>query len=215
MNKQITAIEVIKLVIKRWKLSVVIPLLATLVAFGVLQHHYSSDKEYKSTTSIILTSGGDGENFQERLVARTYDSDSIETLKDLIKNPSVLSEAVKSVKGNQYYSKQNLMLKVVPGVQRNITLTNNKGSMIVAIGYVASSALESKQMVNAIANETKKMEQEIYGTNSVKILKKAVTPLHPDSKRLLVIQLSIIVFVLTLLAMVYYIVKAGIKNGQL
>lgn len=180
MNNFFNLIENVKYVLKRWYITLLIPVFVSVGMFFLIDNYQQTKDQYTATASFVLAVKDSKKmKTQAGLVGQNYSEALMGTMVSLVKNNRTITHTLGEVDGVDEYTPEQLQYIMVPRVRNSITVSPE--NMICYISYKDSSAKRAKNMVNNLLKQTKKSEKELWGTEAVKILNTAVTPLHKDS----------------------------------
>ena len=169
MEEQVISIEeIFEALKKRWKMIVLITLLATVIS-GVLSF-FVIKPVYEASTKVFI---GKEENSQEG-----YNSSDIQMYQKLLKT---YAEAIKTrdlIDAAIKTSKQDL---TVGQVSSGLTVVPVADTQILQIKYQSLDPKQAEVMLKAISNEFIKISKELVPNGNVRVIEAVELPENPIS----------------------------------
>lgn len=183
MNERYSFEALVRLVLKRWKITLLFPLIICLFTFAGGKYLSANNPEYNSTATFVIAtknSENQAENvgYQNNVFAQTYNENMVKTMTKLMTSTSVLSSVIKSLEGRDTYTKEQLQSLKVPNLRENIDIRTENGSVIGYVSVNDKKATSSAKVANEIIKQTQISEAKIWGTKNLKFVNKATAPLN-------------------------------------
>lgn len=200
MEKEVKFGDIVVVVVKKWYFTILVPLLIMLTFAYVYDKHQKNNSVYTVNSAVVVAMKASGDdkltNDQQRLIKQNFNETMIETVSDLLVSGSVLDTAIRRVDGINAYTDSQLNYRVIPNLRQNMYVNNREGSMILDITLSDKSSGRSQKLINELMKAAQEKETEIWGTDNIKILTKAVKPTHKTTNMESLIKYSGLVFVI-------------------
>lgn len=172
MNKEFIKIEdIINIIIKRWKMIVLVILITTL--FAIITSFFIISPKYEASTKVFI---GKEENTQGQ--EQSYSSNDIQMYQKLLKTYAEIIQtndlAQKAINSN------NLNLKS-ENILNGLTVIPRADTQILEISYTSSNNNLARDVVNSITNEFIRSSKELIPNGNVKIIESVKLPESPIS----------------------------------
>lgn len=150
MESTISLLDIFKILLKRWKLILLITIMAGFVS-SILTYYFMTPV-YQASTQILVNQKNPESNFDYSLLQGNVDL--INTYSVIIKSPAILEKVI-----NKLELKQN-----VEELNKNITISNKENSQVFTLTVQDHNLANAVEIVNTIS-ET--FQQEIKGIMNV------------------------------------------------
>lgn len=182
--KQYTVLEFARLVLKKWYIVLLLPVLLSIVAVFVTNRYDQMNKTYTATSTVVMASKYDASDIKDtdqlRMVAQEYNKNLISTVKDLVKSSTVVKKSILAVEGADRYTNKQLMHSAVPKMQNAIRLVTSESSAICWVVVKHEDREKAKEYANQIVKTAALEQKSIWGKRTIKMLGPAITPATYD-----------------------------------
>lgn len=179
-----------KIILKKWYITVLIPLIIAAGSYKFFYQILSNSPEYTATTSFVVASATANLELvddQHRMVKQELAEELVTTVSELVTNDKVLTSSIKELYGKNAFTAQQIQYIQLPKLKANIAVNNEVASMICTVTVTDAKATRAKNMANQLVKQTQHEAKTIWGLDMVTPLKEAITPLKSNSyKRMLV-----------------------------
>lgn len=172
MNKNMDLFFISGLVIKKWYLTLLLPVIIAAGTFYFVDQQNVKEAKYEAVSSFVVANKN---AVKEDTVANFEYSDMlISSLAELVTNNKVIKNALHELDGKEAHTDNQIQYILAPEIKRDVTVLVKES--IVQVSYRDKSATRAKKMVNELVSQTKTQEHDLWDTKSIKVLDKATTP---------------------------------------
>lgn len=176
MNKNMDLFFISGLVIKKWYLTLLLPVIIAAGTFYFVNQQNVKEAKYEAVSSFVVANKN---AVKEDTVANFEYSDMlISSLAELVTNNKVIKNALHELDGKEAHTDNQIQYILAPEIKRDVTVLVKES--IVQVSYRDKSATRAKKMVNELVSQTKTQEHDLWDTKSIKVLDKATTPLKKN-----------------------------------
>ncbi|WP_270322278.1 hypothetical protein [Weissella confusa] len=176
MNKNMDLFFISGLVIKKWYLTLLLPVIIAAGTFYFVNKQNVKEAKYEAVSSFVVANKN---AVKEDTVANFEYSDMlISSLAELVTNNKVIKNALHELDGKEAHTDNQIQYILAPEIKRDVTVLVKES--IVQVSYRDKSATRAKKMVNELVSQTKTQEHDLWDTKSIKVLDKATTPLKKN-----------------------------------
>ena len=176
MNKNMDLFFISGLVIKKWYLTLLLPVIIAAGTFYFVNQQNMKEAKYEAVSSFVVANKN---AVKEDTVANFEYSDMlISSLAELVTNNKVIKNALHELDGKEAHTDNQIQYILAPEIKRVVTVLVKES--IVQVSYRDKSATRAKKMVNELVSQTKTQEHDLWDTKSIKVLDKATTPLKKN-----------------------------------
>ena len=176
MNKNMDLFFISGLVIKKWYLTLLLPVIIAAGTFYFVNQQNVKEAKYEAVSSFVVANKN---AVKEDTVANFEYSDMlISSLAELVTNNKVIKNALHELDGKEAHTDNQIQYILAPEIKRDVTVLVRES--IVQVSYRDKSATRAKKMVNELVSQTKTQEHDLWDTKSIKVLDKATTPLKKN-----------------------------------
>ena len=176
MNKNMDLFFISGLVIKKWYLTLLLPVIIAAGTFYFVNQQNVKEAKYEAVSSFVVAIKN---AVKEDTVANFEYSDMlISSLAELVTNNKVIKNALHELDGKEAHTDNQIQYILAPEIKRDVTVLVKES--IVQVSYRDKSATRAKKMVNELVSQTKTQEHDLWDTKSIKVLDKATTPLKKN-----------------------------------
>lgn len=176
MNKNMDLFFISGLVIKKWYLTLLLPVIIAAGTFYFVNQQNVKEAKYEAVSSFVVANKN---AVKEDTVANFEYSDMlISSLAELVSNNKVIKNALHELDGKEAHTDNQIHYILAPEIKRDVTVLVKES--IVQVSYRDKSATRAKKMVNELVSQTKTQEHDLWDTKSIKVLDKATTPLKKN-----------------------------------
>lgn len=173
MNEEVIRIEdIVNILIKRWKMILLITLIATI--FSAIVSFFVISPKYEVSTKVFIGK----ENTQVQGQDQTYDNNDVEMYQKLLKTYAEIIQTNDLVEkavdlNNLGLKSQDILkkLKVIPAAD----------TQILEIQYINEDKVLAKDILDSITTEFIKSSTELIPNGNVKIIESVKIPENPVS----------------------------------
>lgn len=216
LSKEYSIGQLIVLVIRRWPVTLLIPVFAAAVVLFGTNHVNKKIKLYTASTQLVFAnkpSNGKSQagEIQDKVLAQSLTDELLTTYTQLFSNRAVVKQVIKQVEGKDTYTDLQLNRNQIPNLQKNISVNTKAKSMLVDVKVTADTPIHAKKIANELVKTVKKVEKETWGTSSLKVLEPATEPGEPNKKN--AVKLSGVTFIsLVVLLSATVIIKDSLRE---
>ena len=176
MNKNMDLFFISGLVIKKWYLTLLLPVIIAAGTFYFVNQQNVKEAKYEAVSSFVVANKN---AVKEDTVANFEYSDMlISSLAELVTNNKVIKNALHELDGKEAHTDNQIQYILAPEIKRDVTVLVKES--IFQVSYRDKSATRAKKMVNELVSQTKTQEHDLWDTKSIKVLDKATTPLKKN-----------------------------------
>lgn len=171
MEETISIKDIFKTLKKRWKLIMLLTLIAALIS-GTISY-FLLTPVYQSSTQILVNQK-QSENQLDSIQIRS-NIDMINTYSVIIKSPAILDKVIDELELNQS----------VEQLSEKITINSQENSQVFSLTVQDSNSTKSVEIANTVSETFQKEIQDIMNVDNVSVLAKAEikenpTPVKPN-----------------------------------
>jgi capsular polysaccharide biosynthesis protein len=176
MNKDVIKInDIVDILIKRWKMILLITLIATILS-AIISFLIIPPK-YEASTKLFI-----GKELNAQGKEQSYDTNDVQmyqkllkTYAEIIKTNDLIKRAINSSNLNE--SSESIL--------NTLNVTPRNDTQILEISYISKNKTEASDVVNAVTNEFIKSSRNLIPNGNVKIIESVTvpdTPVSPNKK---------------------------------
>lgn len=165
MGDTITVLDIIKLLLTRWKLIVFITLFAVLIS-GIVSFYYLKPV-YSSSTQILVNQKDKENQLDYSLLHRNVEL--INTYSGIIKSPAILEKVINKLALTTSWE----------GLNQKISVTSQENVQIFTVTVKDSDAGKAVQIVNTVSETFQEEIKNIMSVDNVSILARAELKENP------------------------------------
>ncbi|WP_238915404.1 Wzz/FepE/Etk N-terminal domain-containing protein [Clostridium sp. YIM B02555] len=168
-NEEIIKFEdIFDILIKRWKMILLITLSIALIAVGI--NFFLVAPKYKASEKVFIGKEDTKDQSYNTNDVQMYQK-LIKTYAELMMTDDLVDRAIKSDSLNITSEK----------VLSSLTVTPRTDTQIIEIQYISTDKALAKDVVNSITNEFIKSSKELIPNGKVKVIESAKVPESPSS----------------------------------
>lgn len=216
MEKEYTLISLLRILKRRVGLILCLSIFAAVLAFFGVSRWNDNHDEYIATTYFAVAYADKKEDdaikFQTQMYAQQYNVSLLKTITKLVTTPKVIGNAVNVIERGNNYSSNQLYGVVSKKHSGRIGVGNDKDTMIVTITYKGDTPKYAADMSDELFNQTRIESKKIWGTDTLKLINKAVEPTHKSQVSALKIALITLSGFFVVLSVIYIFKKVLLNS---
>ena len=172
MNEGFIKIEdIINIIIKRWKMILLVTLITTI--FSAIVSFFIISPKYEASTKVFI---GKQENNQGQ--EQSYDSNDVQMYQKLLKTYAEIIQTNDLIE--RAINSNNLNLKS-ENILNSLTVAPRADTQILEINYTSKDRALARDVVNSVTNEFIRSSKELIPNGNVKIIESVKVPENPVS----------------------------------
>ena len=173
MNEEVIRIEdIVNILIKRWKMILLITLIATI--FSAIISFFIISPKYQASTKVFIGK----ENTQVKGQDQTYNDNDVEMYQKLLKTYAEVIQTNDLVE--KAVDLESLGLKS-QDILNNLKVTPRADTQILEIQYTSEDKVLAKDILDSVTTEFIKSSTELIPNGNVKIIESVKIPENPVS----------------------------------
>lgn len=194
--------------LKKWYLTLLVPTLIAVGAFYIFNQRHTMEAKYEASSSFIIANKDVGKD--DTFTNFKYSGMVVASLAKLVTNTNVIKNALHELDGKTEYTDNQVQYILAPSIKNNTNVLVEDS--IVQVTYKNESASRAKKMVNELIRQTRNKERSLWGTDSIKVLEKATTPLNKNTNLRKTLLFTGVAFVVPLVLVSMVIVVFSIRK---
>ncbi|WP_434167468.1 YveK family protein [Peribacillus frigoritolerans] len=171
MEETISIKDIFKTLKKRWKLIILLTLIAALISGSI--SYFLLTPVYQSSTQILVNQKQSENQLDSNQIKSNIDM--INTYSVIIKSPAILEKVIDELELNQS----------VEQLSEKITINSQENSQVFSLTVQDSNPTKAVEIVNAVSSIFQKEIKDIMNVDNVSVLAKAEikenpTPVKPN-----------------------------------
>ncbi|WP_195318725.1 YveK family protein [Weissella cibaria] len=179
--------SVCKIIIKKWYVTILIPVLVAGIAGALSFKYYQNHKQYTAEATFAIVTKGLGDRnlaeVQQKSLNQEYDESNAETMVNLVTSTPNLISAWNLANKDMDYSRSELIYKKAKALKYVVGIEDSVGSLIYKVKVKGNTRTWAKNYANSLIKSARKLEKEKWKTSSITVLESAALPLGPDTHR--------------------------------